>query len=111
MSKDSPSRVRWAHKRKALISDDGYPDCPYCDTPFYYADGELDHLMQKSIGGSNKYKNLVLVCKHCNRLRHNTPLHLFLYSIGVSPEKVYYRLKKMNKVIPDDMLDFLGFDE
>ena len=111
MSKDSPSRVRWAVKRKTLITDGGYPDCPYCGTPFYYADGELDHLKQRTIGGSNRRRNLVLVCMECNRARNSSPLHVFLYRIGVSPENVYYKLKDMGKRIPDDMLVFLGFDE
>ena len=111
MNKDSPTGLKWAHKRKSLETDGGFPDCPYCETPFYYADGELDHIRPRSLGGNNRKKNLVLVCRECNRAKRNAPLHIYLYRIGVSPEKVYFKLKKMGKRIPCDMLDFLGFDD
>ena len=94
-----------------LKTDNGYLDCPYCENTFHYYDGEIDHIVPASMGGSNARYNLVLVCRECNQLKQNTPLHIFLYTNGHTPETAYMRLKQAEKSIPESMLIYLGRDD
>ena len=101
----------WVERRRVGEANDHWPDCPYCEAPFFYTEGELDHLESHRSGGSNKLNNLVLVCKECNRRKHDTPLHIGLYVNHISLESVYARLKAQDKLIPQGMLDTLGYDD
>ena len=56
----------WRHKRMARDIYGDWPDCPYCGAPFYWSDGEVDHIISYVVGGQNTDKNMVLVCKDCN---------------------------------------------
>ncbi|NWH03551.1 RNA-guided endonuclease IscB [Desulfobacter latus] len=50
--------------------------CAYCgktDIPL-----EIEHIVPKSKGGSNRISNLTLACTACNRKKGNKPLELFL---------------------------------
>lgn len=97
--------------RKVLIKQEGYyPDCLYCETPFYVYDGEFDHLHARSAGGGNTKPNLLLVCKQCNRDRSNYPLTMFLKKNYRSIDDVYRKLKKLGKRVPDDLLTHLGYE-
>ncbi len=103
--------IAYSERLRAAEANDHWPDCPYCETPFFYMEGELDHLEAYSAGGSNKLNNLVLVCKECNMRRHDTPLHIWLYVNHISLEAVYDRLKALGKAIPTAMLDVLNYDD
>ncbi len=53
--------------KKFLFDMDG-PFCVYCYTEFEtHADLTLDHVIPKTLGGSNEDFNLVLACANCNR--------------------------------------------
>jgi len=100
----------WRERRKAGLANDHWPDCPYCETPFFYTEGELDHIEARSVGGSNELNNLILVCKKCNRSKTNIQLHMWLYLNHISLESVYRRLKEQDKTVPKAMLDVLGYE-
>ena len=39
----------------------------HCGKKFRKGDIDIDHIIPKSIGGTNDAKNLQCLCKHCNR--------------------------------------------
>jgi hypothetical protein len=50
--------------------------CTYCqakDVPL-----EIEHVIAKSLGGSNRTSNLCLACRTCNNLKGNLPIEVFL---------------------------------
>lgn len=50
--------------------------CAYCgaiEVPL-----EIEHIVPRSKGGSNRVSNLTLACKHCNQLKNNQPVEQFL---------------------------------
>ncbi|MFO7751028.1 MAG: RRXRR domain-containing protein [Desulfobacteraceae bacterium] len=50
--------------------------CVYCgaqDTPL-----EVEHIVSKSKGGSNRVSNLTLACNTCNQRKNNQPIEQFL---------------------------------
>lgn len=53
-------------KRRALRLRDG-PDCYWCGAPGLGV--TIDHVIPKSMGGSNRLENLVLACEPCNQAR------------------------------------------
>jgi len=40
--------------------------CAYCGHPVSLEEMEVDHIVPKSMGGSNGFNNLVCTCHHCN---------------------------------------------
>lgn len=60
---------RWKLER-ALGQRDGFA-CHWCgtwDEPF-----EIDHVWPRSLGGSDRFYNLVLSCRPCNQAKRATP--------------------------------------
>lgn len=43
--------------------------CPYCGKHFEYEEMEGDHVLPWHSGGKTEYKNLLMLCKHCNRTK------------------------------------------
>lgn len=73
--------------REMVIYRDG-PQCFWCEAPL--PDGSertLDHLVPRSLGGSNDAKNLVLSCRPCNEDR----------GAKVAPMKVCEQVKRRTK--------------
>jgi len=51
--------------------------CAYCgitDVPL-----EVEHIVPRSRGGSNRVSNLTLACNRCNQLKNNQPVEQFLH--------------------------------
>ncbi|MBF2057275.1 MAG: HNH endonuclease [Cyanobacterium sp. T60_A2020_053] len=47
--------------------------CPHCGQFFTSEDIiEIDHIIPKSLGGSNKYDNLQLLHRHCHNIKTRT---------------------------------------
>lgn len=44
-------------------------ECLYCGEPITLATSELDHIVPRSVGGSNRSENVVAVCKRCNQAK------------------------------------------
>lgn len=51
-------------------------ECAYCGTSNVRL--EIDHIVPKSLGGTNRVDNLAISCRSCNELKGNQPLHSFL---------------------------------
>jgi 5-methylcytosine-specific restriction endonuclease McrA len=94
----------------AKKTQNGWPDCPYCEDPFYYLDGHIDHIIPKSFGGTDTRENIILVCKECNVQKQNTPLHLWLLKKNISLHHTYVRLVRLNKEVPKEMSEYLGYN-
>ncbi|HCF4344178.1 TPA: HNH endonuclease, partial [Pseudomonas aeruginosa] len=50
--------------------------CAYCDaenTPL-----EIEHIVPRSAGGSDRVPNLTLACRPCNQRKGNQPVEVFL---------------------------------
>ncbi len=47
--------------------------CEYCHSPEQSSSDvfTIDHLMPRSLGGSDQLDNLALACRHCNERRYN----------------------------------------
>lgn len=45
----------------------GWYKCVKCGRSFRKGDMDIDHIIPKSMGGSNSRENLQCICKHCNR--------------------------------------------
>lgn len=53
--------------KEFLFEEDG-PFCVYCATKYEnHVELTLDHVIPKTLGGSNEIFNLVLACTNCNR--------------------------------------------
>lgn len=48
--------------------------CYYCDTPLAGVRQNVEHIVPKSRGGTNKKSNLVLACSSCNRAKNTSVL-------------------------------------
>ncbi|MBD1887217.1 HNH endonuclease [Microcoleus sp. FACHB-45] len=55
--------------------------CEYCHSPEYLSPDRftIDHLMPKSLGGSDESENLALACHRCNERHYN-------FTKGIDPE-------------------------
>lgn len=60
------------NKKEQLIKRDG-PCCCWCKKEFPKDQLTLEHLIPRSLKGSNSLENLKLACQPCNRLRGNRP--------------------------------------
>ncbi len=52
--------------------------CLYCGTEVTFTESEIDHIVCRSTGGSNRESNLVLVCPGCNRSKTNKTFSLWV---------------------------------
>lgn len=68
-----PHGKRTKVKRLALLERDG-PICQICQRPFTETDPPtIDHIIERSRGGSNRLENLRLTHRKCNDFRSNKP--------------------------------------
>ncbi|MGK7890212.1 MAG: HNH endonuclease [Leptolyngbyaceae cyanobacterium] len=66
---------------KQLVRERANYLCEYCHSPERLSASRftVDHLMPKSLGGSDELENLALACRRCNERRYN-------FVAGVDPE-------------------------
>lgn len=79
-----------AEDKKLLYSQSD--TCPFCGIQLTKDNSEIDHIIPKSMGGTDEYNNLRLLCRKCNATKADKHDRLFEY---------YARLMK-NKGITDD---------
>ena len=86
MSKMNPSKKK--NKIIALLLRDGR-NCPYCGVKFNtIEDITLDHVVPKSLGGSDSNKNLLLSCQECNQRKGNMLLTQFIRGYDIVVNKI-----------------------
>jgi 5-methylcytosine-specific restriction endonuclease McrA len=56
------------YSRDNVFSRDGYK-CAYCGKKFNRNDLTLDHIVPKSHGGKNGWRNTISSCKRCNNIK------------------------------------------
>lgn len=65
--KEEPSKNYRKTGLETNYSNYGWYTCVHCGKKFRKGDIDIDHIIPKSIGGTNDAKNLQCLCKHCNR--------------------------------------------
>jgi 5-methylcytosine-specific restriction endonuclease McrA len=91
--------------RYNIFRRDGYR-CVYCNTKEGLT---LDHVLPKSRGGGNTWKNLVTCCKVCNIRKDNrTPeeANMTMFRKPYSPTYIEF-IERMNGVIKEEWKQFL----
>jgi 5-methylcytosine-specific restriction endonuclease McrA len=86
-----------ACNRANILWRDDYR-CQYCSNTFKIEKLTLDHVVPKSRGGDNSWKNLVTACKKCNQRKGNkTPSEAGMHPIRSPYEPKMNILKSINK--------------
>jgi 5-methylcytosine-specific restriction endonuclease McrA len=70
--KSKPMSSRQKRAKKAQLIDKFGLCCYWCRCGFTVDKLTLDHLMPRSLGGSNSLENLRLACRPCNSSRGNS---------------------------------------
>ncbi len=70
------SRKLSVARRRALLETGGR--CVYCNGAPGYGELTVEHLLPRSLGGSNAYENLTAACRTCNNRRGNKDEFLHL---------------------------------
>lgn len=71
------------YELREYLLEKGHRTCAYCgktDVPL-----EIEHIVPRSRGGSNRPSNLTLACRPCNVRKGNQPIEVFLAS---SPDRL-----------------------
>jgi len=74
--------------------------CLYCGAAIRMSNSELDHIVPRKGGGSNRSDNLVAVCHECNSAKSNLPFAVFAARsgrAGVSLDEATARVKEWNR--------------
>lgn len=74
--------------------------CLYCGTALTMMSCELDHIVPRASGGSNRRDNLVAVCRECNKEKGRDPFPVFAartHRNGVSVEEAKLRVRAFSK--------------
>ena len=77
--------------REALLEHWGRK-CAYCgieNVPL-----QIEHIIAKSRGGSNRYNNLTLACQYCNQTKGNQPVEEFLADVPDVVKRIKAHCKK-----------------
>lgn len=64
---------RDANPRKYIAVQMQNGQCLYCGSTITYTTAEMDHIVPRADGGSNRRENLVAVCQRCNRAKGKIP--------------------------------------
>lgn len=78
-------------------SDHGWYLCAHCGRKFRKADMDADHIIPKSLGGSNNPRNLQLLCSHCNRSKGNKTSLTLIDSLRRQVDYAQYSNYKNNR--------------
>jgi 5-methylcytosine-specific restriction endonuclease McrA len=71
--------------------------CQYCAKTFLESELTLDHIIPKSRGGNNSWKNLVAACKRCNQKKGaKTPQEANMYPLKEPRPPKLSLLKNLN---------------
>lgn len=56
--------------------------CSYCSSPVVGGDVHIDHVVARSLGGTDAPDNRVPTCKTCNSRKSNKPFLVWLIELG-----------------------------
>jgi len=81
--------------------------CQYCGVRPLNKELTLDHIVPKSRGGKNTWKNLIAACKKCNQKKGNrTPKEADMFPIN-KPRKPKYNFLNNVSLVEDVWLNYL----
>lgn len=63
--------------------------CGYCGCDVDGRNREIDHVIPHSRGGADEYMNYLVVCRKCNRAKHNKSIEDF--KTKINRDKLYYQ--------------------
>ncbi len=66
-------RATYFNKNK---SNYGWYKCQHCGKSFRKSEVDIDHIIPKSKGGSDKEFNLQILCIHCNRSKKDSTYNI-----------------------------------
>lgn len=72
--------------------------CQYCYEKIPYIRATKDHVMPKSLGGSNDDFNIVLACRECNNKKNNIFPFLDIHGKEVKPRNIHLR-----NIVPENV--------
>lgn len=89
----SRAKIGWS-KLNIHLRDDF--TCQYCGKKLNKSSATVDHILPKSRGGKNEWKNTVCSCKKCNKLKDNKLLENTKMKLIKKPKKptIYDFIKK-----------------
>ena len=92
--------------RENVLSRDNHT-CQYCRVRPLGRELTLDHIIPKSRGGKNTWKNLITACKKCNQRKGNrTPKEAGMFLIN-KPRKPKYDFLNNVSLVEDVWLNYL----
>ena len=87
-------------RKRTLIARQG-SQCLYCGTTLSWENTEIDHIVSRATGGSNRVSNLAAVCRACNADKGDKPFALWATTTsrtGVSLEGAIERVRQWNRL-------------
>jgi len=94
--------INSVNKRHNIIWRD-QNQCQYCGNKFCIENLTIDHIIPRSKGGKNTWKNLVAACKKCNQKKGDkTPeqANMVLIRVPYKPKTNILRNINKNQIIP-----------
>jgi len=88
-----------AKKENIFNKLDGH--CAYCGKKISLKKATMDHIIPKSLGGSNAAENLLPACKHCNLMKGSSSLEAFrvdFFKGSLSAEELSSKEKMLNAI-------------
>lgn len=73
------------------------PKCSYCNRPVTITNSNLDHVIPKFHGGTNKLGNLVLTCIKCNSTKGNMTTQQWEEVLPLLLRDKYFEMTKKQK--------------
>ena len=73
-----------APENKTLLYGEQAGNCNGCGEHFQTQHLEIDHIIAKSVGGTDHIENLQLLCGHCNRIKGNRGQEYLLSRLNAS---------------------------
>ena len=81
--------------RKRLLSLYG-SRCLYCGESITWEESELDHIVPRKNGGSNRFENLAAVCTNCNRRKSGRPFGLYAKQENINLNDILSRVDSLS---------------
>lgn len=78
---------QWSKAKRAKVYTSGSGMCGYCGVFLHEHELTIDHVIPKSMGGSNGLSNLMCSCKTCNSSKGTKSLEDYRLYISIGKSK------------------------